>query len=518
MTIIAPARPASDPVAPPRAGRRAWLGLAVLFLPTVLVAVDNTVLGFAVPAISTALAPTNAELLWMVDVYPLVLAALLVAMGTLGDRLGRRRLLTIGIAGFGAVSLAATFATDALALVAARALLGFFGAMLMPTTLALLRTLFADRAQRRLAVAIWATGFAAGAAMGPIVGGLLLEHFWWGSIFLVNVPVAVLVLAMLPVLPSAERRRVAPGRVDLLGVALSMLALGPLVLAIKLAAGGAAAAAASAALLGVGSAVLFVRRAGARKRAGAEPALDLDLFASPVLRIAALANATTMFALTGLLFFSAQYLQVVLGLGPLAAGLVLVPGFVTTMGAGLVAARLAGRFPLRVLVPAGLGLAVAGYLLCTGLGPTSPTGVVLAAAVLVGAGIGMSETVANDAILAAAPPDRAGAASAVSETAYEVGAVLGTALLGSVLGAVYRATLDVPAGLGPRAAAGARETVGGAAGVAHRLTGPTADTLLAAAREAYAAAVGVTAAVGAVTVTLVALLVVIGLKGRGRAA
>src|SRR4051794_32688682 len=175
--------PASTPLtrSPARAGVREWLALAVLFLPTLLVAVDNTVLGFALPAISRALRPDAATLLWIVDVYPLVLAGLLIAMGGLGDRIGRRRLLLVGITGFGAVSLLAAFATDGAHLVAARAALGFFGAMLMPSVLAILRTIFVDRTQRRLALAIWATAFAAGAALGPIVGGLLLEHFWWGS-------------------------------------------------------------------------------------------------------------------------------------------------------------------------------------------------------------------------------------------------------------------------------------------------------------------------------------------------
>ena len=182
----------------------------MLFLPTLLVAVDNTVLSFALPAISSALAPSATELLWIVDVYPLALAGLLVTMGTLGDRLGRRRLLLIGVAGFGAVSAAAAFATDAAHLVAARALLGVFGAMLMPSTLALLRTLFVDRDQRRLALAIWATGFAAGAALGPVLGGVLLEHAWWGSVFLVNVPVMVAVAG--PGAGAAARVARAPGR------------------------------------------------------------------------------------------------------------------------------------------------------------------------------------------------------------------------------------------------------------------------------------------------------------------
>jgi MFS transporter, DHA2 family, multidrug resistance protein len=503
-------------IAPPaRAGRREWCGLAVLLLPTLLVTIDNTVLGFALPAISAALSPSAAQLLWLVDIYPLVLAGLLVTMGTLGDRVGRRRTLMIGTAGFGAVSFVAAFATDAAQLVAARALLGLFGAMLMPATLALLRTLFHDRGQRRLAVAIWATGFAAGSALGPIVGGLLLQHFWWGSVFLVNAPVMLVLLALAPaVLP--ESRMAEPGRFDPLGVVLSLLTMAPAVLAVKVVAhDGLTGSAVLALLVATVAGVLFVRRAAARRAGGEEPLLDVTLFASPVLRLSALANATTMFALTGLLFFSAQHLVLVRGLQPVDAGLVLLPGFVVTMLAGLAAARLGRWLPLRVLVPAGLLLAASGYLLCAFLGAFlgagSDVAVLLVASVLVGAGIGLSETITNDAILAAAPADRAGSASAVSETAYEIGAVLGTAVLGSVLSAAYRTAVEVPSSVGPTYAAAARETLGGAVGVAERLTGAPAVELLASARAAFTAAIGTTALTGAAVLVLVALTVFTGL-------
>lgn len=507
------------PVAPPvpqadrhPASGRTWLGLAVLLLPTLLVAIDNTVLGFAVPAITAALAPSATELLWIVDSYPLVLAALLVTMGTVADRIGRRRTLMIGVAGFGAVSLAAAFATDATQLIAARALLGFFGAMLMPATLALLRTLFVDPAQRRFAVACWAGGFAAGAALGPVVAGVLLQHSWWGAVFLVNVPVLLAMLVLGPVI-LPESRATRTGRLDLLGVGLSLLTMGPTVFAIKLAAhDGITATAVLLLSVGVGAGVLFVRRARARLAAGEEPLLDVTLFGSPVLRLCALANATTMFAFTGLLFFAAQYLLLVLRLPPLDAALVLVPSSVTTMLAGLVAARLGQRFPLRVLVPAGLLLTAAGYLLCIGLdGDAVRLGV---AAVLVGAGIGLSETITNDAILGAAPAARAGSTSAVSEMAYEIGAVLGTAVLGSVLAAVYRGAVTVPTAVGPAYAGAARETLGGAVAVVDRLSGFPADALLVSARAAFAMAVDTTALIGAGVLAAVALVVVVGLRGR----
>jgi DHA2 family multidrug resistance protein-like MFS transporter len=495
------------PTVPTRADRRAWLGLAVLFLPTLLVAVDNTVLSFALPALSQALSPSAPQLLWIVDVYPLALAGLLVTMGTLGDRIGRRRLLLIGVAGFGAVSAAAAFATDATQLILARALLGVFGAMLMPSTLALLRTLFVDRNQRRLALAIWATGFAAGAALGPVVGGVLLEHAWWGSVFLVNVPVMLLLLALAPsVLP--ESRTPTAGHLDLLGLLLSMLTMVSFVLAVKTLDGDVTLALGELAVAVAGG-VAFVVRAKARRTAGREPLLDVELFAIPLFRLAALANAATMFAYVGLLFLLTQYLQLVAGLSPLHAGLLLVPGSVMTMAAGVGAARLARYAPFRALVPAGLLLAAAGYAvyaLVDGVGGA------LAASVLLGAGIGLSETLTNDAILASAPAARAGSASAVSETAYETGAMLGTAVLGSVFGAVYAAALAVPTSIGPVFAHDARETLGGAVALAERVGGVEGRKLVDAASTAFVHAAAVTSIVAVAVLVGVAVTVVAGLR------
>src|SRR5690349_7917214 len=215
-----------------RAGAREWLALAVLMLPVLLVAVDATVLSFALPSISLALSPSGTQLLWMIDIYSLVLAGLLVSMGSLADRVGRRRLLLIGSVGFAAVSVIAAYAPTASALIAARAALGFFGAMLMPSTLSLLRNIFVDRQQRRLAVAIWAAGFSGGAALGPIVGGFLLEHYWWGSAFLMAVPVLVLLLILAPIFVP-ESKDPTPGPVDVVSIGLSLVAMTPIVYAIK---------------------------------------------------------------------------------------------------------------------------------------------------------------------------------------------------------------------------------------------------------------------------------------------
>jgi DHA2 family multidrug resistance protein-like MFS transporter len=257
--------------------------------------------------------------------------------------------------------------------------------------------------------------------------------------------------------------------------------------------------------------VAFVARARARRAAGREPLLDVELFAAPLFRLAALANATTMFAYTGMLLLFAQYLQLVAGLSPLHAGLLLVPGSVVTMVAGVGAARLARHAPFRVLVPAGLLLVAAGYVVYALAGGL---GAVLAASVLVGAGIGLSETLTNDAILAAAPAERAGSASAVSETAYEMGAVLGTAVLGSVLGSAYAAALAVPTSIGPVFAQDARETLGGAVALSARVGGGEGGKLLDAATAAFTHGAVVTSAVAAAVLVGVAATVVVGLRRR----
>lgn len=498
------------PPAPPRIRPGQWVALVALVLPTVLVAADGTILSFALPTISTSLAPTASQLLWVVDVYPLVLAGLLVAMGSLGDRVGRRRLLMVGATGFGVLSVVAAYAPSAGALVGARAGLGFFGAMLMPSTLALLRTVFPDGGQRRLAVAIWATGFSAGAAVGPVVGGVLLEHFWWGSVFLSSVPVvALLVVVGRRVLP--ESREASPGPLDVPSVLLSLLTMVPLVYAVKAAVGPAPwTTALAAAVLGTVGLVLFVRR----QLTLADPLLDLGLFRLPVFSASVAANLMSIFAFAGLLFFTAQYLQLVVGLSPLVAAAHLVPAMVATVVTGLLAVQLAKRWSLRVLVPTGLATSALGYAVATQLGGGPEAALLVAASVLVGAGVGLAETLTNDAILTAAPAGRTGAASAVSETAYELGAVLGTAVLGSVLGAVYRSHLLVPATATTEAADASTQTLGGAVEAAGTLGGADGDALLTSARDAFAAGVDVTAAIGGVVVLAAAVLVARALRER----
>jgi len=491
-----------------RAGARGWLALGVLMLPTLLVSVDNTVLSFALPAISEALKPSATGMLWIVDVYPLVLAGLLVAMGSLGDRIGRRRLLLIGATGFAAVSAVAAFAPTAELLIAARAALGVFGAMLMPSTLSLLRGVFADREQRRLAIAIWSSGFAAGSALGPIVGGLLLEHFWWGSVFLLAVPVLIPLLVLAPLLVR-ESRDPAPGPVDVPGIVLSLLTMAPVVYGIKtLAVDGFSPVAVLAIAVGVGCGALFVRRQLRRRI----PMLDMRLFTRPAFSGAVVVNLLSVVSLVGFLFFVSQHLQLVLGLTPIQAGMVLVPGLATMIVASLVVVPIARRIRPGIVIAGGLTLSAGGYLLVAMTGGGAPWSVLLAAFVLLGAGIGAAETVSNELAISTAPAAKAGAASAVSETAYELGAVLGTATLGTLITASYRAALVIPDGLTAAQSDAAGETLGGAVTVARGLPGPLAGELLASARAAFDSGVGVTAVIGAALVASAAVVALVTLR------
>lgn len=491
-----------------RVGARGWAALAVLMLPVLLVSVDNTVLSFALPEISVALAPTGAQQLWIIDVYPLVLAGLLVTMGTLGDRFGRRRMLLIGATGFAAVSALAAFAPTAGLLIAARALLGFFGAMLMPSTLSLLRSIFVNRDQRRFAIAVWASAFSAGSALGPIVGGFLLEHFAWGSVFLIAVPVLIPLLIGAPLLVP-ESRDPNPGRIDPISILLSMAAMIPVVYAIKsFAVDGPNLTAGAWALAGIVMGVLFVRR----QLRAQTPMLDMKLFRQGTFSGAILVNLLSVVALVGFLYFVSQHLQLVLGLSPMVAGIALVPGMVMMIVAGLAVVPISRRVSPHIVVPSALVFSVAGYLLVAF--STSDHGVVplVIAFIVLGIGIGAAETISNELILSSAPPAKAGAASAVSETAYELGAVLGTAVLGGLITAFYRGALVIPAGIPAEAAAHARETLAGAYTAAQELPADLGDALWNAAAAAFGSGVTVTSLIGAGLVVVAGVIAALTLR------
>ena len=493
--IEAPVQPVASPV-------RRWAALAVLMLPVLLVSIDNTALSFAVPSLARDLQPSSTQLLWIVDAYPLVLGALLVTMGALGDRVGRRRMLLLGATGFAAVSVLAAFATDASHLIAARALLGVFGATLMPATLSLLRNIFVDDTERRTAIAVWAAGFSGGAALGPIVGGWLLEHYEWGSIFLMAVPVLLPLLVLGPVL-LPESRDPDPGPVDPVGIALSVLALGAVVFAIKAAgAGDGLAVVVPVVLVGVAAGVAFVRRMLGR----AQPMLDVRLFRNRVFSGALASNLVAIFAFVGFIYFLSLHLQLVAGYSPMDAGWLMVPGLATTVVCGLLAVRLVRPLGAHGVVVLGLLLAAAGYLVVALMGSGGSLTALLVGFVVLSAGVGLSETISNDLALSAVPPEKAGAASATSETAYEVGAVLGIAVLGTLLNVAYRTGVELPAGLDAQQAGLAGDTLAGAAEVAEKLPASIGEALLTSAAQAFDHGVLITAGAGAVLMVVMALV------------
>ncbi|MFC5667264.1 MFS transporter [Kitasatospora misakiensis] len=484
-----------------RAGRREWIGLAVLLLPTLVLTMDMGVLFFAVPYISTTLAPSGTEQLWIMDMYSFLLAGLLITMGALGDRIGRRRLLMVGAAGFAGASVLAAYADGAGQLIAARALLGVAGATVMPSTLALIRNMFHDPKQRQIALGAWGGILTAGATLGPVAGGLLLDHFWWGSVFLLAVPVMALVLLAGPVL-LPEYRSPQRGGFDLLGAVLSLGAVLPLVYGVKtLAVDGWDVVAALAVLAGLLLGGAFYRR----QRTAANPLLDLGLFRIRAFSGAITVNTVAMFAMMGFTLFTSQYLQLVKGMSPLTASLwSLVPSVGVGAAVGLSSA-LAGKVRPAVMMAGGFLIGATGFAMMTLVGKDSPLALVLTAAGVLAAGTVGTMTLTAELVVSSAPVERAGAASATSETAVELGSSLGIALLGAAGAAVYRSRLDgaLPAGLDGEAARTAQDTLGGAVTVAAQLPARLGTDLLATARTAFtdglhvAAVVGLVLAVGA---------------------
>ncbi|GAA5137368.1 MFS transporter [Pseudonocardia adelaidensis] len=491
---------ATDPV---RAGRREWAALGALVLPTLIVSMDLVVLVLATPALSEALQPSGTQLLWITDVYGFLIAGSLVTMGTLGDRIGRRRLLLSGAAAFGVASLLAAFAPTAELLILARALLGIAGATLMPSTLSLLRSLFTDPAQRTVAIGLWVTTFSVGTVLGPLVAGLLLQHFWWGSVFLLNLPVMAALLVVGPrLLP--EVRDPAPGRFDVPGAALSVVAVLAVIYGVKRSAeSGADPGALLVIAAGVGAGALFARR----QLRIADPLIDLRLFRSVAFSTSVAVNVLIGVMMAGIFLFVAQYLQIVIGMSPLAAGLWLIPPSGAIIATSMLSTVAVRRIPAAYLVGGGLAVAAVGLALLAQVGTEPDLAIVISGTVVLGIGAAPASTLSVDLIIGAAPAERAGAASAISETGNELGNALGIALLGSIGVAVYRgAVVDgLPAGLAPHDAAAAADTLAGAHGAAAGLPPAAGAELVAVATDAFVAGMRLSAWAAAVLALSAAL-------------
>ena len=511
--IAAPDRndtPEADTRQNPRATRREWIGLAVLALPCLLLSMDLTVLYLAVPSLSADLNPSSAQLLWIVDAYGFLIAGSLITMGTLGDRIGRRRLLLIGGAAFAAASTLAAFSTSAEMLIATRALLGVAGATLMPSTLALIRNMFHDPTQRSTAISLWVTSFTVGNAIGPLLGGFMLEHFWWGSVFLLGVPVMALLLVVGPML-LPESRDPNAGRLDITSAVLSLVAILAVIYGIKRTASEGFTQTAGLAIAGgVIIGIVFVLR----QRGLKDPIIDLDLFRVPAFSTSVGTQLIVLIAIAGAYFFSVQYMQLVLGLSPLRAGMWLIPSTVAGMAGSMFAPVVARRIRPALVMGGGLLMGAAGFVLLTQVRNGGGLPTLIAAFVILSIGISATITITTDLIVGVAPPERAGAASAISETSSELGLALGIAVLGSIGTAVYRRDMAdaIPAEVPSAAGDAARDTLGGALAAAARLPGELGAELMTVAREAFSHALQTTAITAAIIVTALSIVVIATLR------
>ncbi len=473
----------AHPATGARAGAKEWLGFTVLLVPLILVAMDVSVLYFAIPFITEDLQPSNTQQLWILDIYGFILAGLLIIMGTTGDRIGRRLLLLIGAAWFGAASILAAYSTSPEMLIFARALLGVGGATLMPSTLALVRNIFPDDRQRGMAVAIWTAAMSGGVALGPVISGALLENFWWGSVFLVNVPAAALLLIMTPIFVP-ESKNPSPARFDVLSALLTLVTMIPVIYGIKkLAADGWSYTPLLFIVGGLVAGTLFVWR----QIASPGSLIDIQLFRRSAFSGSILMNILAYFAIVGIAIFLTQYLQLVKGMEPLEAALWSLIPPVATGGIAPAVTAMAHKVNRAYIMSGGFLLAAVGFGLLSQVGTATPLWVILLAASVYAGGLLGALALTTGLLLENAPPTRAGAASALLESGTQLGGALGIALLGSVGTAVYhnRTPGLLPEGLPSAASHAASETLASANAVASALPGELGERVLAGARDAF---------------------------------
>lgn len=497
-----------------KAGRREWTGLAVLVMVTLIISMDMTVLSYALPFITADLEPTSSQLLWITDVYAFVLAGLLIPMGTLGDRIGRRRLLMIGAAVFGVASVATALSTSPGMLIGTRAVMGAAGATLMPSTMSLIRNMFHDENERRAAIGVWAAGFSAGGVIGLVAGGALLQYFSWGAVFEINVPIMLLLLILAPLL-LPEFRNAAAGRPDLLSTVLAFVAVLPVIWGVKQFAEDGID---WPPVAGVAAGLIFLAVFVLRQRRLTDPVIDVRLFRAPAFSAAVVMNVLANFALVGFMFFISQYLQLVLGLRPFTAGLWSLPAAgAAGIGAAVLAPMLAQRFKRAYVAAGGLLVATAGCVVLAQVGDESGLAPAVLGQALMAGGVAMVLTLSAELIVSTAPPERAGAAAGLSETGSQFGAALGVAILGSIGAYVYRRELsgEAPDGVPSQAWAAARETLGGAVVESRTLSTTAAETLVTLARAAFTDELRVAAIVSAGILLVTAFLAAVLLRNVG---
>jgi MFS transporter, DHA2 family, multidrug resistance protein len=487
---------------PARADWRTWTALAVLSLPTLLVSMDASILLLALPRIGESLNANGLQQVWIMSIYGFVLSGFLVTMGTLGDRIGSRRLLLVGSATFGSVSFVAAHASSPDMLIGCRAVLGVAGGTVMPSGYALVRNMFHDDRQRSVAFAIFISCVMAGGTVGLVIGGLLLQHFWWGSAFMIGLPVMALLLITGPFL-LPENRNPDANRVDLISVMLSLLAILPIVFWFDEASqNGLQPVPALIGLAGAACAVLFVRR----ELRLSVPLLDLRLFRGRTFTSALAIMLVGSFLSAGIMLLFVQYLQLVKGLSPLRAGLwLLLPSVATTVGV-MIAPFLARRLRAAYVIAIGLLVAALGLTILTQIGISTQLWVAMGAVVCIGLGVGPFVMLATEMIQGAVPPQKAGSAGAVSQTSGEGGVALGTAVLGGIGFAVYGSKLVIPAGVPAGLASTAKQSIASAAVTATRLPAAQGHALLASARSAFSAGLNLIAVIVAIIAAGLAIL------------
>jgi MFS transporter, DHA2 family, multidrug resistance protein len=495
----------------PKATRREWIGLAVIALPCLIYSMDLTVLFLAVPSLSADLKPSATELLWITDIYGFMVAGWLITMGTLGDRIGRRKLLLMGAVLFGATSIVAAFSTTATMLIATRALLGLAGATVAPSTLSLIRNMFHDPQERTRAIGVWLTSYSVGGVLGPLLGGVMLQYFWWGSVFLLAVPVMLLLLVFGPML-LPEYRDPKAGRIDVYSAALSLAAVLAIIFGLKrIAADGFSWTSLAVILVGVMIGVVFVRR----QKHLADPLIDLRLFSVPAFSASLGTYMMSVFVMFGLWLLLAQYMQLVLGLSPLKAGLWGIPSSLAFIVGSMTSPALVRRFRPATVMGFGMVGAAIGALMYTRVTPTAGLAIIVTASIILSLAIAPVVTLATDLVVGSAPPERAGAASAISETSAEFGGAVSIAVLGSIGTAVYRRIMGstVADGAPPDALEAVRSTLGGAVAAVERLPPAMAAELMASARDAFTQALVFTATVSAALALGTAAIAFVALRG-----